>query len=503
MDLDPVPVRERAAAVSAAGKPADVRSARIYLLSPGLLRGIVRRAVSVLVLVVLDVVALALGLYLALVLRTVIYGDTVYWSLLWRAGPHEWLPFLAPITILVFFQARLYASREYRPGAGRILSSLVLVALIVLSFGIGTRYSFNTTGLIPTAVITCTLTIGVLRAAYSSLALEVMRFAGVRRRIVLVGEGASLEHLDRGLDAARGGIGHLVVGTVEHARGAGPTALASSLDELLVVLERERPDELILTEADFDERAVLDVVQLAHRHGVRVRLAPQTTELLVHEGEYIPGQGLPLFELRPPILTGWDWAVKRIFDVVVAAILLVLGTPVWLLVAAAIKLGSRGPVFYVDHRVGVGERPFGMLKFRTMVADAALSQPSLESENEASGALFKIRDDPRVTRVGRILRRFSIDELPQLVNVVRGQMSLVGPRPLPLRDYELLEEWHRARYLVLPGMTGLWQISGRSGLSFDDLVRLDFTYLENWSIWLDISIILKTIPAVLSGRGAY
>jgi lipopolysaccharide/colanic/teichoic acid biosynthesis glycosyltransferase len=144
-----------------------------------------------------------------------------------------------------------------------------------------------------------------------------------------------------------------------------------------------------------------------------------------------------------------------------------------------------------------------MLKFRTMVAGAAEQQPQLEDDNEASGALFKIRDDPRVTRVGRVLRRFSIDELPQMLNVLRGQMSLVGPRPLPLRDYELLEDWHRARYLVLPGMTGLWQISGRSGLSFDDLVRLDFTYLEHWSLWLDITIIAKTIPAVLGGRGAY
>ena len=144
-----------------------------------------------------------------------------------------------------------------------------------------------------------------------------------------------------------------------------------------------------------------------------------------------------------------------------------------------------------------------MLKFRTMTADAAARQPELESENEAEGALFKIRDDPRVTRVGRFLRRFSLDEIPQVGNVLRGQMSLVGPRPLPLRDYQLLADWHRRRYGVLPGMTGLWQISGRSGLSFDELVRLDFTYIENWSIWLDISIIVKTIPAVITRRGAY
>jgi lipopolysaccharide/colanic/teichoic acid biosynthesis glycosyltransferase len=144
-----------------------------------------------------------------------------------------------------------------------------------------------------------------------------------------------------------------------------------------------------------------------------------------------------------------------------------------------------------------------MIKFRTMVAGAAEQQAGLERENEAEGALFKIRDDPRVTPVGRLLRRFSIDELPNMLNVLRGQMSLVGPRPLPLRDYALLEDWHRKRSNVLPGMTGLWQISGRSDLSFDDLVRLDFYYLENWSIWLDISILAKTLPAVIGSRGAY
>ena len=171
--------------------------------------------------------------------------------------------------------------------------------------------------------------------------------------------------------------------------------------------------------------------------------------------------------------------------------------------AAAVKLTSRGPVLYRDTRVGLGEREFGMLKFRTMLADAAGRQAELEASNEADGPLFKIREDPRVTVVGALLRRFSLDEIPQLWNVLRGEMSLVGPRPLPLRDYERLEAWHRKRYLVLPGVTGLWQISGRSELDFDDLVRLDFLYLERWSVLLDLSILLKTIPAVLSKRGAF
>jgi lipopolysaccharide/colanic/teichoic acid biosynthesis glycosyltransferase len=162
-------------------------------------------------------------------------------------------------------------------------------------------------------------------------------------------------------------------------------------------------------------------------------------------------------------------------------------------IGAWIRRDSPGPALYRQQRVGLNGRRFTLLKFRTMVEGA-----------ESMGAGLAVQEnDPRITRAGHVLRRLSLDELPQLWNVLRGQMSLVGPRPLPLRDHAMLEEWHRARSLVLPGMTGLWQISGRSGLEFDDLVRLDFAYIEAWSIWLDISIIARTVPAVLSGRGAY
>jgi exopolysaccharide biosynthesis polyprenyl glycosylphosphotransferase len=480
-----------------------VRASRLYVLSRGPILTLVRRTLSVVALVALDIVGLALGIYLALVIRQVVRGDgDILWGLLWREGPAEWLRFAAPITILVFAQAGLYRQRELRPGAGRILACLIVVALIVLAFGVGTGYDFTTSGLIPTSVAVAALTIGLLRAAYESASLEVMRAVGIRRRVVLVGEGESLQRLHDSLAASRNGLTYEFLGAVTDQAPAGLRALGAQPD-LARVLQGTRPDEVILAEADFDEHTVLEIVDQAHRQGIKVRLAPDATELLIQQGEYVPGQGVPLFELRPPVLTGWDWAVKRAFDVVVGAILLVVGLPIWLLVAAAIKLDSRGPVLFQDLRMGVGEREFGMLKFRTMVANAAELQPELEAANEAEGALFKIREDPRVTRVGRLLRRFSLDEIPQIWNVLRGEMSLVGPRPLPLRDYRLLEDWHRRRYAVLPGMTGLWQISGRSGLSFDDLVRLDFTYLENWSIWLDISILVKTIPAVITRRGAY
>jgi len=212
---------------------------------------------------------------------------------------------------------------------------------------------------------------------------------------------------------------------------------------------------------------------------------------------------VPLFELSSPVFEGIDFALKRTFDIVGSTLLLVLLSPLLLTITLAVKLTSRGPVLFHSMRRGIAQRPFACLKFRTMHIDAEDRQSDLEELNEADGALFKIRDDPRLTAVGRMLRKFSLDELPQLVNVLRGEMSLVGPRPLPERDYEMLEEWHRKRYLVLPGITGLWQVSGRSELDFDDLVHLDFIYLERWSLALDLTILLKTIPAVFTRRGAY
>jgi exopolysaccharide biosynthesis polyprenyl glycosylphosphotransferase len=481
---------------------ADVRRSTLYLFSRRPYVALLRRGLSIGALAGLDVLGLALGLYVALVVRELVYGHTtIYWSVLWE-GPRHWLRFLVPISLIVFWQAGLYAPRERRPGAGRIVSSLILVAAIVYAFALGTGYHFSTTGLVPTATVICAAVIVLLRAAYESVSLELLRIVGVRRRAILVGEGRSLEHLHGSLGSARSGIEYDFVGVVSLTPPPG-LALLGRRDELGEILARTHTDEVILSEADFTEHTVLEIVETAHRYGVKVRLAPRTTELLVQQGEYVPGQGVPLFELRPPVLTGTDWAVKRAFDLVVCGAVALVGLPLWLLVALAIKLDSRGPVLYVDRRVGVGEREFGMLKFRTMVAGASEQQEELEAANEASGALFKIRDDPRVTRVGRMLRRLSLDELPQVLNVLRGEMSLVGPRPLPLRDYRLLQEWHRRRYLVLPGVTGLWQISGRSNLGFDDLVRLDFTYLENWSVWLDVSIILRTLPAVLSKKGAY
>jgi len=274
-------------------------------------------------------------------------------------------------------------------------------------------------------------------------------------------------------------------------------------EDLPAVLDAHRVQEVIIADPDFPQERAVDLVDQCHRRGVTVRIAPSTMEILVHRAEFVPGASVPLFELRPPVFDGFDYVVKRSFDFVVALLLIVVLSPLLLLIAIVVALSSRGPVIYRSMRPGIGGEPFPCLKFRTMRSDSDQMQADLESLNEASGALFKIRHDPRLTPIGRFLRRYSLDELPQLFNVIAGQMSLVGPRPLPQRDFDQLQEWHKKRYLVLPGITGLWQVSGRSELDFDDLVRLDFLYLERWSVGLDLAILLKTVPAVLSRRGAF
>jgi exopolysaccharide biosynthesis polyprenyl glycosylphosphotransferase len=469
----------------------DVRSSRPYLLSLSSVRAFGRRVASVAILALIDIAGLILGLYGALALRAALFEPKpILWGLLWT-NETSWLAFLILLLMLVFWQARLYAPREVRERPGRVVPSVFLVAALSLVFAIGTGQHFTTFGLYIVSAVLVSVIIGVLRASYETLTGIALNAVGVRRRAVIVGDAAQRAHLRSSLGARRGGIYYLFVDEIE----PGP--------EVEHLLATESLDELIVADAGLSEDRLLEIVDEAHRRGVKVRIAPRATELLVERGEYVPGQGVPLFELRPPIFAGADWATKRAFDVLVSVAIVVGLLPAWLLIAALIKLTSRGPVFFADDRIGLGERPFRLVKFRTMVEGAEDDQGRLEKANEASGALFKIRNDPRVTPIGRFLRRYSIDEVPNVVNVLRGEMSLIGPRPLPIRDYELLEPWHRRRYNVLPGMTGLWQVAGRADLTFDDLVRLDFYYLENWSIWLDLSILAKTPFAVFSRRGAY
>lgn len=202
-------------------------------------------------------------------------------------------------------------------------------------------------------------------------------------------------------------------------------------------------------------------------------------------------------------LRGWKIIVKRTFDVIIALALLPLLIPLFLLIAIIIKLDSSGPVFFVQERIGCRRRRFRLYKFRTMVRGAEEMLKDIEHLNEKEWPIFKIKNDPRMTRVGKWLRRTSLDELPQFINVIKGDLSLVGPRPMSVRDVMGLgEDWPERRFSVKPGMTGLWQVSGRSNLSFNQWMQLDLEYVDNWSFALDLKILLKTIPAVISGEGA-
>jgi len=246
-----------------------------------------------------------------------------------------------------------------------------------------------------------------------------------------------------------------------------------------------------------------EVVKLCEQHGITMRFNSDIFDLKTlrwHAEEFEGQQHIATYSGSVDL---WPRAVKRMLDIVVSASALVLLSPVLAAAAVAIKLTSAGNIFFLQERIGRNKRRFKIYKFRTMVANAENLMPSLEAQNEAGGPVFKMRNDPRITKLGRFLRKSSIDELPQLLNVLRGEMSLVGPRPLPVRDYNgFSEDWQRRRFSVKPGITCLWQVNGRSGVSFDQWMLLDLQYLDEWSLWLDLKILAKTVPAVIRGEGA-
>jgi exopolysaccharide biosynthesis polyprenyl glycosylphosphotransferase len=479
----------------------DVRRKRPALLSFVLRLETLRRVVRVLSLLALDYIGVAGALFTALLAKVTI-RTKVDVGVAWSQSRH-WVAFAYLLTVLMFARVDLYADRPRRPGLARIATALFQVTVIALVFALANGQHFSSYYIFYGSLFFGTVYISALRQLHTAVTGWLLELAGYRRRALLVGSGKHIEAVAHAL-ADRAHTQVDIVGYISLTpRPENGLRSLGDLDDLSQILMHERLQEVIIADPDFPEEQAVELVDVCHRRGVTVQVAPSTMEILIDRAEFVPGQIVPLFKLRPPVFHGIDYALKRTFDLVVASVGLFLLSPVLLATALSVRLSSRGPTIYRSIRPGIAGRPFYCFKFRTMREHADQIQADLEPLNEQSGALFKIRDDPRMTKVGRLLRRFSLDELPQLVNVVKGEMSLVGPRPLPMRDFDRLDEWHKKRYLVLPGITGLWQVSGRAELDFDDLVRLDFLYLERWSIMLDLSILLKTIPAVLSRRGAF
>jgi exopolysaccharide biosynthesis polyprenyl glycosylphosphotransferase len=478
----------------------DVRRKRPPALSFLLRMDTLRRISRAVSLLALDLAALFAGILTALCLKAAVRDAWNFHQSFNQTKDYVTFAFL--VTALLFAKSGLYGDRAIRPGLTSIVSSLFQVTIVVLLYAVVSGYDFSSYYIFYGSLFFAVAYVSTFRFAYERFTGRLLRVAGYQRRAVLVGTGEHIEDVAHALAAGDEGIN--VIGFISLSPRPDNGLLAlGTLDDIGDVVLAHRVDEVIIADPDFPQREAVELVDECHQRGVTVRIAPSTMEILVHRAEFVPGQSVPLFELKPPVFEGFDYALKRTFDLVGSVLLVAFLSPLLIACALAIKLTSRGPVIYRSQRPGIGGAPFSCLKFRTMYRDAHARQPALEELNEATGALFKIRDDPRVTPVGRLLRRFSIDELPQLFNVLSGQMSLVGPRPLPQRDYDRLEDWHKKRYLVTPGITGLWQVSGRSDLDFDDLVRLDFLYLERWSVFLDLSILVKTVPAVLSRRGAF
>jgi len=320
--------------------------------------------------------------------------------------------------------------------------------------------------------------------------------------------GANGDACDLATRLARGGVGYHAIGMVatgdEPAEPRSATSapeIVGTVDDLLEVIERHDVDCLFVVSSAIGAERLPRVLQIARQTGVEVRISASMPEILVSRLSLQTIGGTLAMSLDSATLSGSQALLKRTFDMVVGSLAIVVTSPLWVGAAVAIKVTSRGPVLFRQHRVGRHGSTFTIHKFRTMVHDAENRREELLAVS--AGPLFKLEADPRLTRVGRFLRRWSIDELPQLIDVIRGRMSLVGPRPLVMFDPKELEEWHLQRLEVQPGMTGLWQVRGRSDLSFDECVKLDVFYIENWSVTYDLYILLKTIPAVLRRQGAY
>jgi len=338
--------------------------------------------------------------------------------------------------------------------------------------------------------------------------VDILRQRGIGvYRVLIVGAG-EIGRLVMANLVAQPMLGYKVVGFVDDNpdKGTvdmGPIKGLGSVDKIPQLISELNIDEVIVTLPWMSHRKIMSILTQCERERVRARIVPDLFQMRLSQVDIEDLNGIPLLGMRDRTISGWNLILKRSMDFIIALFGLLLLSPMMLLIAIAIKLDSPGPALFQQTRVGKGGQEFGMYKFRSMQRDAEARLSALQDQNEADGPLFKIRDDPRRTKVGIWLRKTSLDELPQLYNVLRGEMSLVGPRPPLLSEVSRYQPWQRKRLEVAPGMAGLPQVSGRSNLTFDEMAFLDLYYIENWSPALDIMILLRMVPRVLFGDGAY
>jgi len=357
------------------------------------------------------------------------------------------------------------------------------------------------------AGVLITLLLGVTRL-FKRLAQRTLRKRGLGLdRLLIVGAGEVGRTVMRNV-VAQPTLGYHVAGFVDDDPEKGSTDIGRfpALGETANIprlMKELAIDEVIITLPWMYHRKIVSIISQCERERVRVRIVPDLFQMRLSHLDTEDFGGVPMIGMREISISRGRLLFKRVMDILISSLGLILLSPLFAVIALAIRIDSQGPAIFRQIRVGRSEHPFSVYKFRSMRPDAEQEKEQLLDQNQAKGPLFKMRNDPRITTVGRILRRTSLDELPQLLNVLMGQMSLVGPRPGLPEEVQRYQPWHKRRLEVAPGITGLWQVSGRSELSFDEMVLLDLYYIEHWSPFLDLYILLRTVPQPFLGKGAY
>ena len=424
----------------------------------------------------------------------------------------EALAFVALTTVgwfVIAFVSNLYGAEDLRSWASGVQEvPRTLLAALILSWPLyGAARLMDADHPLLAALLACLLAALLSPLARAGARAYTHRKEPLKQRCIIVGSGQVAGQLVDRLKS-QGQFGLVPFGIVDdeiHDVGTPDLPTLGRLSDLEDILRVHQVDRVIIAFSRASHEQLLRAIRACRDRRVAVDVVPRLFEFLDGARALDQVGGLPLLSIGAPRLTRSARVAKRALDIVGSATALTVLAPLLALVALAIKLESPGPVLFRQQRAGRGGKPFDVLKFRSMYRDADQRKAEFEARNDNNdGVMFKIHEDPRVTRVGRLLRRYSLDELPQLINVLRGEMSLVGPRPLILKESAALaERWHQRRLDLRPGLTGPWQVSGRSDIPFQDMVRFDYQYVAGWSLVRDLEILLATVPAVLAARGAY
>ncbi len=459
--------------------------------------------------IVSDQVALALSIVLAIVIRFYLPGLA---SMSPRAlvSPANLLRYLA---LMALWYWCMQGTGNYNVGDDRnrrmtwsVIQGTLLFTVIVLAMAFF-QWSLFSRAAVVLFVITASMATIFLRKSIPPALLRMVRRQNTIK-VLLIGEGPVAAHIAALLDQS---YGHTVLHFSSLTAEGTPSTAESDREGLESLLKQYSPDEVILAREGRPAGTISELLNLCNTYRIPWHFVPTLDQLVFSNVRTHLLGGLPLIGQQSCAMSGLDLTVKRIIDIVVAATLMALVAPFFVAIWLAVRLTSDGPAIYVQKRVGHRGRAFDFYKFRTMyvsrddkshreyVAKWISNQAYAATEQQQK--TFKIVNDPRITPIGRLLRRYSLDELPQLLNVLKGDMSLVGPRPALAYEIEMYKEWHKERLEGLPGLTGLWQVAGRNELSFDEMVQLDLQYLRNWSPSQDLKLILRTVPTVLLGTG--